>query len=154
MTTVSVRVEGLRELGERMRRLSDDVNKKVARAATNAGAQVIKKLAIVKAPAGPASQTPKVPPNYLKNNIIVRYNRKTRLTSQHLVTVRHKGKGVLPTEISASPYSIGVFQEFGTVHHAPQAFLRPAYDSGKMRAVEAIKKRLKQRIDQAERTGK
>lgn len=153
-TTVTIKIEGLRELGERMRGLSADVNRKIARAATNAGAQVIKKLAINKAPARPPSATPNVPPNYLKSHIIVRYNRKSRFTSQHTVTVRNKGKGILPENVSANPYAIGVFQEFGTVHHGPQAFLRPAYDAGKMRAVEAIKKRLRQRIEKAERTGK
>jgi HK97 gp10 family phage protein len=84
----------------------------------------------------------------------VRYVRKSRLSSEHKVTIRSKGKGVLSEEISANPYAIGVYQEFGTVHHGPQPFMRPAFDQGKTAAVEAMKKRLTLRIEKAERGGK
>ena len=141
-----IEVKGLRELGERMKSLSYDVNRKTARAATNAGAQVIKKLAIQKAPVSDPSVTPNIPPGQLKKNIVVRYNRKSGLTSEHIVTVRSKGKGVI-----GQPYRVGVFQEFGTVHHGKHAFLQPAFDQGKVAAVEAIKKRLQVRIDKAEK---
>lgn len=50
MSTVTVKVEGLRELGERMRSLSEAVNKKISRAATAAAAGVIKKAAQQKVP--------------------------------------------------------------------------------------------------------
>jgi HK97 gp10 family phage protein len=155
-SVVTVEVKGLRELGERLKALGLDFKEgsRIARATTNAGAQVIKKLAIQKAPASPPQDTPAVPPNYLKSNIIVRYVRKSRLSSEHKVTIRSKGKGVLSEEISANPYAIGVYQEFGTVHHGPQPFMRPAFDQGKTAAVEAMKKRLTLRIEKAERGGK
>lgn len=148
-TTVTIKVEGLRELGERMRGLSADVNRKIARATTNAGAQVIKKIAQRLAPVSPPEVSPNIPPGNLKKNIIVRYKRKSRLTSEHVVTVRAKGPKVV-----GEPYRVGVFQEYGTVHHGPQPFMRPALDQGKSQAIEAMRKRMKDRIDKANRGGR
>ncbi len=151
MATVQIKTQGFRELGERLKALGLDFKEggKIARATTNAGAQVIKKLAIQKAPASPPFATPRQPPGYLKSHVIVRYVRKSRLSSEHKVTVRNKGKGVLTD--TASPYAIGVYQEFGTVHHGPQPFMRPALDQGKGQAIEAMKKRLTLRIEKAEK---
>ena len=94
---VTIKVEGLRELGQRFALLSDDMQKKIARSATNAAAQVVKKLAKQKAPVVDPSVTPDIPPGNLKKNIIVRRTRprSTPLTSEHRVTVRSKGKGVV-----------------------------------------------------------
>lgn len=41
------------------------------------------------------------------------------------------------------------FQEFGTVHHPPHAYMRPAWDQGKANAAETIKNELKSEIDKA-----
>ena len=139
-----IQLSGFRELGERMRTLSDEVNLKLARSTTNAGAQVIKKLAVQYAPGSKAEDTPKIPANNLKKNIIVRRRSKPRYTSEHSVTVRSKGKGVV-----GNPYTTGVQQEFGNVNHGPKAFMRPALDQGKDAALEAMKKKLADGIRKA-----
>jgi HK97 gp10 family phage protein len=36
----------------------------------------------------------------------------------------------------------GKFQEFGTVHHAPQPFMRPAWESQRTRTLDLIRERL------------
>lgn len=151
MASVTIKVEGLRELGQQFERLSDDMQKKVARSATNAAAQVVKKLAKQKAPVSGPEVTPNIPPGELKRNVIVRRTRprNTPLTSEHRVTVRSKGKRVI-----GNPYRVGVFQEYGTVHHGPQSFMRPALDQGKSQAIEAMRKKIKERIDKANRGGK
>lgn len=41
------------------------------------------------------------------------------------------------------------FQEFGTVHHPPHAYMRPAWDSGKANAAETIRDELKSEIEKA-----
>lgn len=148
-TTVRVEVKGLRELGQALALLDKDIQKRVARAATNAGAQVIKKLAAQKAPVSQPEVTPNVPPGYLRDSIIVRRQRRPdrRLTSQHAVTVRHKGAKVLKD--ATNPYQVGIFNEFGTVKMSPQPFMRPSFDQGKEAALQAITKRLQQRIDKA-----
>jgi HK97 gp10 family phage protein len=145
----TVQVLGLRELGEAMRELAQDINLKIARAATNAGAQVIKKRAIANAPISDPALTPNIPPGYMRDSIIVRRQRRPDqgLTSQHAVTIRHKGAKVLKD--APNPYQVGVFNEFGTVKMSAQPFMRPAFDSGKAEALDAIVKRLKERIDKA-----
>ena len=42
-----------------------------------------------------------------------------------------------------------VMQEFGTEHHGPQPFLRPAWDGGKMRMLSGIKRDLWAEIKRA-----
>lgn len=147
--SLTIKVEGLRELGLMFAKLDDDMQKKVARSATNAAAQVVKKIAQQKAPVSPSDVTPKIPPGNLKKNIVVKRSRKTPLTSEHRVSVRASGRGVI-----GEPYNVGIFQEFGTVNHGPQSFMRPAIDQGKMQAIEAMKKKIKERIDKANRSGK
>lgn len=152
-TVENIQLTGFRELEERLKALALDFKEgsKIARATTNAGAQVIKKLAIQKAPLSPPEITPDTPPGgTLKKNIIVKYVRKSkRFASEHSVTVR-RGKGKLRVD----PYQVGRFQEFGTVKQGPQPYLRPALDQGKTAAIEAMKKRLTMRIEKAERGGK
>jgi HK97 gp10 family phage protein len=144
-----VQVLGLRELGANLQALGEDIAKKVARAATNAGAQVIKKAAVRNAPVSDPALTPNIPAGYMRDSIIVRRQRRPDkgLTSQHAVTVRHKGAKVLAD--APNPYQVGIFNEFGTVKMSAQPFMRPAFDSGKSEALDAIVKRLKQRIDKA-----
>ena len=131
-------VKGLREMGEAMRRLTEAVNNKISGRATNAGAQVIKTLAKQKAPVASEpyrSEKVTVPPGNIGRNVIVKKIPKgqTNLTSEHIVTVRSKGAGVI-----GHPYRTAIFNEFGTVKMDPKAFMRPAFDGGKSSAVDAI----------------
>jgi len=141
------RVEGLRELGAAFKELAADVQRRVARQATAAGAEVIKDLAVRKVPVSSPIDTPGIPPGgSLRDLIYIRRQKHTRLTSQHVVTIRNRGKKVPKDK---RPYQIGVYNEFGTVQMSPQPFMRPAFDGGKQTATEAIRARLKARIDKA-----
>ena len=147
---VTIKVSGLREHGEALKKLDDDIQKKVARATTNAGAQVIKKLAARKAPVAPGPYVVRrnkgdagvtVPAGNLGKKLAVKYlGKKTNLTSEHIVFVRGKRKDGYANRI-------GILQEFGTVKQPQKAFMRPALAEGKEAAIEAMKNRLKQRID-------
>lgn len=144
MARTTVRVEGLRQLGEAMRALGRETATKIAGAMTNAAAQVIKKDAIQRAPEHDVPHEVDgvlVQPGNLKKNIVAKKVSKNRtpLSSAHIVTVRGKKK-----DGYAARY--GRLQEFGTVHHAPQPFLRPAFDTNRMQAVQAMKQRGEQRI--------
>lgn len=144
MGRVTVRVEGLRQLGEAMRELGSVTAKRIASSMTSAGAGVIRKDAIARAPEHHEPHTVDgvlVQPGNLKRNIVRKKisARQTDLTSEHVVTVRGKKK-----DGYAARY--GRLQEFGTVHHAPQPFLRPAFDTKKRAAVEAMKKTGERRI--------
>lgn len=150
--TVSIEVKGLRELGLQLAALEKDIALKVARSAVNAGAQVIKKQAIQKAPVSTdPALTPEVPPGYLRDSIIVRRQRRTRATAEYAVTVRHKGAKAKARKDGVNPYQIGIFNEFGTVKMGPRPFMRPAFESGKEQALQQIVKRLQDRIAKANR---
>lgn len=142
-----VRVDGLRELGEAMRSLGREVATKVATSMTSAAAGVVRKDAIARAPEHDEPHTVdgvEVQPGNLKRNIVRKKvaKSKTPLTSVHIVTVRGKRK-----DGYAARY--GRLQEFGTVHHAPQPFLRPAFDNNRMRAVDEMKRVGQRRIEAA-----
>jgi HK97 gp10 family phage protein len=152
--TVRVQVKGLRELGLALKELDKDIQTKVAFSAVAAGASVIKKQAISNAPVSSPELTPEVPPGYVRDNIIMRRQRRPDrgLTHQYAVTVRHKGrlKGGNRTD-KTNPYQIGIFNEFGTVKMGAQPFMRPAFDTRRQDALQAIQKRLRARIDKANR---
>lgn len=58
---------------------------------------------------------------------------------------RHAVVQVGPTKRAGQ----GILQEFGTVHHKPQPFMRPAWDGNDTRALEVIKETLAEEIDKA-----
>ena len=171
--TITVKVQGLSDLGARMKNLSADVSNRISRAATAAGASVIKSAAQSKVP---------VLTGALKKGIVVKRIPKseTGLTSEHIVTVSTRqmkkyvdksraavtelqgptqpvtsgGKTYRPKKLLArqdSYASLGDFYyarfiEFGTAKMAAKPFLRPAYDENKQKAVEAIKDRIEKRL--------
>lgn len=147
----SVEVKGLKELGLRLKELSADMQGKIARSATNAGAQVIKKRVIELAPVAHAPYKvghDVIQPGNIGKNVIVKRlpPAQTNLTSEHIVTVQNK-------KSKGQPYRAAIFNEFGTVKMSPRPFFRPAFDDEKGFAVSAIRARLKQRIDKAENGG-
>jgi HK97 gp10 family phage protein len=141
-----IQVHGLRELGAAFKLLSDDLQGKVARAATNAGAQVIKRRAIANVKSSPSVVT-----GSLAASVIVKKVPKSRteLTSEHMVTVRGRGKVSKKTGAKQSEAPHANLVEFGTVKAPAEPFLRPAIDAGKEEAIEAVRKRLEARIKKA-----
>ena len=145
--SITVKVEGLQQLGERMRNLAEAVNKRIAQKAINAGAQVIKKQAIANAPQYPKQHKneygQEVPPGTLKRNIVVKKVTRTNLTAEAIVTVRGKRK-----DFYAARY--GRIVEYGSVKMAPEPFMRPAFEQEKGFAVGRIKQILTAEIEKAE----
>lgn len=140
--TITVRVDGLSELGSRLKTLSADVANRIGRAATAAGAVVIRNA---------AQQNVPVDTGNLKKNIIVKRLPKgeSRLTSEHIVTVR---KGKLTKKQQATGLKdayYGTFVEFGTAKMPARPYLRPAYDRNKELAVDAVKDRIEKRLKKA-----
>lgn len=166
MAKTVVQVKGLRELGMAMKKLEEDVKLRICRAATQAGAKVIKDLAIAKAPVAPApyvvvdegsdkrtgiakakgkkKQADKiiVQPRNIGRNIVTKRVSKSRFTAQTVIVVRGKRKHGFANRIA-------VLKEFGTVKMAPEPFMRPAFDQGKQPAVDKVKETLARRIDRA-----
>jgi HK97 gp10 family phage protein len=166
MATRTVQVKGLRELGLKLREIASDIQTKVARQATNAAAQVIKKGAKRRAPRadGPyyasGSELVKVKgqrrkqsesgavlvqPGNVPDNIVVKRVKPgdSGLTSEHVVAVRGKKKYGYASRI-------GALQEFGTVRDpAGHPFMRPAFVEDGDDAQKAMVKKLADAIEKA-----
>lgn len=144
---MTVKVLGLRELGESMRLMKSEISTKIARGMTNAGAQVVKKAAISNVVASPAIDT-----GSLRDAIIVKRMPKGEatagLTSEHIVTVRRKASGrKTKTKQLTAPHAR--FVEFGTVNMPPEPFLRPALAENVTKATEAMRDYGKKRVEAA-----
>lgn len=137
-------VSGLRELGENMRELSKDIALKISAQATGAGAQIIKKRAKQNIESSPSVRT-----GSLRDALIIKKIPKSQaeFTAEHIVTVRGRGKqrGNPKRKQNIAPHAHLV--EFGTVNMPAEPFLRPAYESEKGRAAEAIASKLRKRIE-------
>lgn len=144
MASTTVRIEGLQQLGERMRNLSEKVNRRVAGQSTNAAAQVIKRQAKLNILTSPSVDT-----RSLYDAVIVKKLPKsqTSLTSEHIVTVRGRGKKKLKGKQRMAPH--GHLVEFGTVNMPAEPYLRPAFEQEKGFAVQAMIAKLKDGITKA-----
>jgi HK97 gp10 family phage protein len=144
-------VTGFRELGETLRGLKSDVQERIARRTTNAGAQVVKEAVIQKAGKQPTlADKPFVhngvtyQPGHIARNVIVKRltPEEADATSAHIVAVRsNKGNGYAGR--------IASLNEFGTVKMAAQPFMRPGFDASKGDALTAMTKVLSTAIPAA-----
>lgn len=142
--SVTIRIDGLRELGERLRKLSDEVANKAARSATAAGAKLVKEQAKQNLRASPSVES-----GLVRDNVIIKKlgKRDSNLTSEHGVTVR---KRAYPGgDSKRTTRKVASFLEFGTVKMDAEPFLQPALDKRKEDAARAIADRLKRAIDKA-----
>lgn len=142
-STVTVKVEGLSDLSRRLKNLSDEVTKKIARSATASAAGVIKKAAQAKVP---------VDTGNLRKNIIVKRLPKgeSSLTSEHIVTVRQGKRTKKQKDAGVRDAWYGSLVEFGTARAPAQPFMRPALDENGDKAVQAMKSTIERRLKKFE----
>lgn len=134
----SVSVDGQRDLDRALGQLAKATAKGVMRRVLLKAGVPIEEAARALAPDDPST------PIDLKTSIDTstklgqrqaRLNRKS--TSKSFVEA-FVGAGVIPQSH---------MQEFGTAHHGPQPFMRPAWDANKMKALDIIKTDLGQEIE-------
>ena len=150
----SVKIDGLDQLAQALRELPKRVARNGLRGAVYAGAKVIRDEAKLKAPVASAPLGPNQPPQgTLKRSIIMK--QVPELSGEQkqtfFVTVRH-GKKYRKQGKSGNLSQDAWywrFVEFGTVKMTARPFLRPAFEGKKYEAVDAIKTRLAERIEQA-----
>ena len=143
MAKVTVKLDGLSKLGDRMRGLASDIAKKISGQSTAAGAQLMRKDIRKRAP---------VDTGNLRRNIIVKKlpRSQTKLTSEHIVTVR-RGRTKSQIKKNAREARYALYLEFGTVKMAARPFLRPGFEATKGPATTAIVTKLHDRIEEANR---
>lgn len=134
MAKSAVRIDGLADLEKRLSLLSKDIGGKVARGATSAGARVIQKDAIRRAP---------VLTGTLKKSIVVKREKRTQLAAEYAVGWKKPRKKGDPDGW------YGRLVEFGTVKMTARPHIRPAFDSQKGAAVDKITSVLRRRLDKA-----
>lgn len=162
MPTVTTKVDGLAALHQALAELPVRVAKNSLRRAVNAGAGLIRDEARMKAPTwtGPVSKG-HPPAGTLQRSIIVKQiaERSTDYRQVYYVTVRHgkkyqnQGKS---GKLSQDAFYWS-FVEFGhytrdgksKVFVPAHPFMRPAFDAKKQAAVDAVKAKLAEGIDQA-----
>ena len=138
-------ISGLKELQAAMNRLSGDMAGKIARQATAAAAGVVRKAAKANAP---------VDTGNLKAAIVMKRKRSTNLTEEYNVAVRAGKKSDIKkakngTGALGKDGFYGRFVELGTVKMTPRPFLAPALSENIEPATEAMKKRLRARLEKA-----
>lgn len=139
---VTIKVEGLSELGERMRQLSSATAVKFSARATG------KAAGLVKAFAKRNVRTGHVRTGTLDKHIITKKLRNTELTSVHIVTVK---KEIYPRHATekVTTRKSGSLLEFGSVSQSPKPWLRPALDENVEKAIDAMKRSLASDITKA-----
>lgn len=147
-----VKVEGLAELAKALRELPDRVAKNGLRVSVYAGAKVIRDEARLRAPKATESLGPnQPPPGTLKRSVIMKHIRELSGGGRQTfyVLVRHgkkyRNQGKRGNLSQDAWY--WRFLEFGTRKMAARPFLRPALESRRREAVDAIKQRLSERIE-------
>lgn len=153
---VTVRVDGLKELDEALGELPKATARNVLKRALIKAAEPIAEQARALAP---------VRTGKLRDSIIISTrttnpgkqafaiamksgaSREEAVAAARLANRGHKSFFELYVGPGRQPHAH--LQEFGTAHHAPQPYMRPAWDANKMRALETIKKQLADEIEKA-----
>ena len=129
--SVTVRLEGFKDLEKELERLANPNQRKAsARRALRVSAQPIVDAAQAKAPRGDT--------NTLAPSIKFGTRLSKRQAGLHRRMFRND-RAAVEAFIGAGPFSSAHTQEFGTRHHAAQPFLRPAWDGGQREMLDRLK---------------
>lgn len=159
---ISIRFEGLKELEKALQELPKATGRNVIKRALTAAATPIKTEAALLAP---------VRLGHLKKSVIVGPVRLTTKNAGKTAFAEAMASGASRAEagaaareanaaggesITSGVVAVGpgrnpqaTLQEFGTAHHAPQPYMRPAWDTNKMLALETIRSALAEEIEKA-----
>jgi len=149
---LALTLDGTGDLLKRLQSLPAATSASVQRKALLAGAVPIQEHAASIAPRDESSSGP-----HLADNIVIGVQSARKLKQSGLgaaeLDIAQSGMVVeVGPALQPSDHFYGYFQEFGTVHHAAQPYMRPAFDTQKHRSLavviaamwEAIRKALPQ----------
>lgn len=166
MVSRGTSVEGLRGLDQAFQQLTRATARNVARRSLKAGGQIIADKASDLAPDDPRTAAPDLRTSItvstkLKNpagkrEFAAEIKKSGSVSSavSALTKARSKTKGAAPVVMmfvgpAGDPARYAHFPEFGTVNHAPQPYMTPAFESEKMNALRAIEGSLKTEMNKA-----
>lgn len=140
-------IKGLRQLGENLKALGDEVGSKIARQATGRAARIVKDEEVLLAPVAPEDyviEGTKVSKGNVKKQIVVKRVKSgdTRLTSEHIVTVRGKKRYGYASRVMS-------IYEFGSLKQPARPTIRRAWDGKKKDAETEMVETLRKGIDRA-----
>lgn len=153
MATISVKVGGLRELGQKMQQLGKKTANRIAVKAMRQGGAIIRDTARTKAPVL-QENVPHRRKGTLKKSIATRTKIKQGRTetivwvkgaSQKQIS-RFKGKSGKGGAYNPNDPYYWRYVEFGTSKMAARPFMRPAFEQSKQQAANAITETLKAEI--------
>jgi HK97 gp10 family phage protein len=144
---ISVDLKGLAELERKLTQLAEKLQVKAQRQATNAGAQIIKKA---------ARSRVSVDTGLLRKNIVVGRSRRNSAKGRESYNIFLKREKRIYANTRANrrrnrvgrkyevdgPAFYGKFIEMGTSKMVAKPFMRPAFESSKQAAVDAVRNKL------------
>jgi HK97 gp10 family phage protein len=144
MAAVTVQIEGLKELEKALGELPKALRKPVVARMLRKAAQPLAEAMRSMAPDDPVTQG-----DDLRTGITVSPNLSPRQKGLHKKMFADDKAAVEMFVGPNAAHYYGFFQEFGTVHHGPQPFVRPAWDAGKEPLLARIKDDLWLEINKA-----
>lgn len=141
--TVSVQLEGFADLERALEDLSKSAGRGVMRRALIASAEPLVTMAAELAP-----DDPRTFEGDLSSSIAVSSKLSPRQRSQHKKMFKDD-KASVEVFAGAGPVPQAHLQEFGTGHHAPQPFMRPAWLATQTAVLNLLKSEMKTEIDKA-----
>lgn len=138
----TVRVDGLRDLDAALGALGAEFGKTAAKG-------VLRRVAIkaltpmAEAARGMAPDDPDTNSNDLKASIVVGRPLNKRQTA---IAKKEQGKALVTVYMGTADPA-GVPQEFGTVNHGPQSFMRPAFEQHAAGAIDIVARELGPEIE-------
>lgn len=129
-----VKVHGLKELDDALREFSKATERNIVRRALLKAGEPIVDTA--------ASRAPR-----LRGHLQTSIGEGTKLSRRQKSL--HRAKAGVEVFVGAGALVQAITQEFGTVSHPPQPFMRPAWDENKYRALERFKGAMSEEIDKA-----
>lgn len=132
------KVEGLKELKNALQELPKATGTNVLKRVLIGAGEPIAAHAASLAPDDPTTSG-----FDLKRSVTVSHRLSRRQRS------KHRKESKVEVYVGAGPLAQASLQEFGTSNHPPQPFLRPAWDGGRMAALEYIKRQLGAEIKKA-----
>jgi len=147
---MTIQIEGMKELDDRLQKLQRKAQKKVLRKALAAGGRVIVKDAKKRAPVGKGKKAGKLK-KAISAKATVRSGggRPIKVPSGEIIYVKSKAESSINIGFDRKAF-YGQFHELGTSRIPARSFLRPAMDTQKDAAVNAFKSIMAAAIEKVE----